>query len=289
MGIKPRGDKIRKSAADSTSLSNAIDAKQATLVSGTNIKTVNSQSLLGSGDIVISAGLGTFTKAQLDTAISDGNVVYVGDTISETASAATGTGGLVRATSPTLVTPALGTPTSGVVTNLTGTASININGTVGATTPASVAATTVTATGLVSGTGLRTNSGNGILLATDGSYGAGVRFQNLAVDGKVRITNFAATGGGYLTLTTADTFIFRNIADNAAGNITCGNLTASGTITSGPFTVASLPVAASSARATTWVTNSSVDRSAATIGTVVAGGGSFTVPVLCNGTDWRIL
>jgi len=41
----------------------------------------------------------------------------------------------VFATSPTLVTPALGTPASGVVTNLTGTASININGTVGATTP----------------------------------------------------------------------------------------------------------------------------------------------------------
>ena len=47
---------------------------------------------------------------------------------------ATGTGSVVLATSPTLVTPALGTPASGVVTNLTGTASININGTVGATT-----------------------------------------------------------------------------------------------------------------------------------------------------------
>jgi len=46
----------------------------------------------------------------------------------------TGTGNNVLATSPTFVTPILGTPTSGVVTNLTGTASININGTVGATT-----------------------------------------------------------------------------------------------------------------------------------------------------------
>jgi hypothetical protein len=40
---------------------------------------------------------------------------------------------------------ALGTPTSGTVTNLTGTASININGTVGATTRSTVAATTVNA------------------------------------------------------------------------------------------------------------------------------------------------
>jgi len=39
---------------------------------------------------------------------------------------------------------ALGTPTSGTVTNLTGTASININGTVGATTPAAGTFTTVT-------------------------------------------------------------------------------------------------------------------------------------------------
>jgi hypothetical protein len=60
----------------------------------------------------------------------------------------TGSGTVVAlATSPTFVTPALGTPSSGVVTNLTGTASININGTVGATTPNTGAFTTVSATG----------------------------------------------------------------------------------------------------------------------------------------------
>jgi hypothetical protein len=63
--------------------------------------------------------LGTPSSANLAAAVSD----------------ETGTGALVFANSPTLVTPALGTPASGVVTNLTGTASININGTVGATTP----------------------------------------------------------------------------------------------------------------------------------------------------------
>jgi hypothetical protein len=57
----------------------------------------------------------------------------------------TGTGSVVLNTSPTLVTPALGTPASGVVTNLTGTAAININGTVGATTPTTGAFTTVDA------------------------------------------------------------------------------------------------------------------------------------------------
>jgi hypothetical protein len=58
----------------------------------------------------------------------------------------TGTGNNVLANSPTLVTPALGTPASGVVTNLTGTASININGTVGATTANTGAFTTVDGT-----------------------------------------------------------------------------------------------------------------------------------------------
>jgi hypothetical protein len=47
---------------------------------------------------------------------------------------------------------ALGTPSSGTVTNLTGTASININGTVGATTPAAGTFTTVGYKGSSSGT-----------------------------------------------------------------------------------------------------------------------------------------
>lgn len=55
-----------------------------------------------------------------------------------------GTGDVAMTNSPTFVTPALGTPSSGTVTNLTGTASININGTVGATTPTTATFTTAT-------------------------------------------------------------------------------------------------------------------------------------------------
>lgn len=66
----------------------------------------------GSGDVLSSGGLSQFpsgstTSAQLKTLITD----------------ETGSGALVFATSPTLVTPALGTPASGVATNITGTAS----------------------------------------------------------------------------------------------------------------------------------------------------------------------
>lgn len=42
-----------------TAIGVAIKDKQDNLVSGTNIKTINSQSLLGSGNIVISGGGGT--------------------------------------------------------------------------------------------------------------------------------------------------------------------------------------------------------------------------------------
>lgn len=44
--------------SDTTGLQSALDGKQDTLVSGTNIKTVNGNSLLGSGNIAISGGAG---------------------------------------------------------------------------------------------------------------------------------------------------------------------------------------------------------------------------------------
>ena len=71
-------------------------------------------------------GLGTNMLAFLQTPTSANLAATVTDE--------TGSGALVFANSPTFITPALGTPASGVVTNLTGTASININGSVGATT-----------------------------------------------------------------------------------------------------------------------------------------------------------
>lgn len=104
--------------------------------------------------------LGSFSSANLASALTD----------------ETGTGAAVFATSPTLVTPALGTPTSGVVTNLTGTASININGTVGATTPAAGSFTTVAASGTItlSGTGANIALGSNYLSGDGGDEGISV-------------------------------------------------------------------------------------------------------------------
>jgi hypothetical protein len=95
--------------------------------------------------------LGSFTSSQLATALTD----------------ETGSGANVFATSPTLVTPDLGTPSALVGTNITGTAAnFNINGTVGATTANTGAFTTLSASGTT------TLSGNQIISVTDNTNAA---------------------------------------------------------------------------------------------------------------------
>lgn len=64
---------------------------------------------------------------------------------------------------------ALGTPSSGTVTNLTGTAFININGTVGGTTPAAGSFTTLTVSSTVSANGSVGTSGQVLTSAGVGS------------------------------------------------------------------------------------------------------------------------
>lgn len=55
-----------------------INRKQDTLVSGTNIKTINNESLLGSGNINISGGGGTATDVQINgTSITSNNVANI--------------------------------------------------------------------------------------------------------------------------------------------------------------------------------------------------------------------
>jgi hypothetical protein len=82
------------------------------------------------------------------------------------------TGATTDGTSLTLVAPILGTPASGTVTNLTGTASININGTVGATTASTGAFTTLTTSSTVTHNGGTANGVtylNGSKVLTSGS------------------------------------------------------------------------------------------------------------------------
>jgi hypothetical protein len=107
----------------------------------------------------------TTTVPQFVTSTGTGTVAQA-----PTLTGSTGSGSVVLATSPILVTPALGTPSSGVVTNLTGTASININGTVGATTPTTGAFTGVTlSAGTASVAPIKLTNGTNLTTATAGA------------------------------------------------------------------------------------------------------------------------
>jgi hypothetical protein len=102
-----------------------------------------------------SGGIPYFSSASTwasSAALAAGSLVLGGGAGITPATTATGTGvvtalGVNTGTAGAFVVNggALGTPSSGTVTNLTGTASININGTVGATTPTTGSFTTMKA------------------------------------------------------------------------------------------------------------------------------------------------
>ena len=110
---------------------------------------------------------------------------------------------------------ALGTPSSGTVTNLTGTASININGTVGATTASSGAFTTLSATGV---TTLQAGTVSLPAITTTGDTNTGIFFpaadqvaistggtQRAVVDASGNLLVGTTSSNGKTTITTSTT------------------------------------------------------------------------------------
>lgn len=85
---------------------------QATAIAGTTTLTLPA----ATDTLVGKATTDTFTNKTFDTAGTGNSFSIAGVAVT----ANTGTGAVVRATSPTLVTPALGTPSSGTLTNATG-------------------------------------------------------------------------------------------------------------------------------------------------------------------------
>lgn len=103
-GIKSATTTVSVSAATAPSSGQVLTASSTTLATWvTPSVAIGSVSGLGTG---VATFLATPTSANLAAAVTN----------------ETGSGSLVFATSPTLVTPLLGTPTSGVLTNCTGTA-----------------------------------------------------------------------------------------------------------------------------------------------------------------------
>ncbi len=134
------------------------------------------------GQLVFQATLGgqvnligpnTASTFNINVPATSGNMVTTGDTATVTTTmlaSTTGSGAVVLATSPTLVTPALGTPSALVGTNITGTAAgLSIGGN---------AATATTATNVSGGTSSVTSetvSGN---LTLSGGTANGVAYLN---------------------------------------------------------------------------------------------------------------
>ncbi len=135
---------------------------QTALSVGSGVASTFSGSVTGTGTWDLSAAtvtLGTITTLPVTT-------IELGHA-SDTTLARSGAGAItVEGTAVLLSGGALGTPASGTVTNLTGTASININGTVGATTPGTGAFTTLSASSLL--------SANANLTVANGATTAGV-------------------------------------------------------------------------------------------------------------------
>jgi hypothetical protein len=120
---------------------------------------------------------------------------------------------------------ALGTPSSGTVTNLTGTASININGTVGATTATTGAFTTVSASGVITST-VATGTAPFTVASTTAVTNLTSQFATNATNTGITAASSGATN--YLTFVTATS---GNLPQLVNSSITAN--AANGTITGG--------------------------------------------------------
>jgi hypothetical protein len=237
-------------AADTILLHSAADTalRKSTLTqvfaNATGIPISTGISGLGTG---IATFLATPSSANLASALTD----------------ETGSGANVFATSPTLVTPNLGTPSAVVLTNASGTASININGTVGATTPSTGSFTTLNTSGTIvskissgvltykdsvsASVGLaefyRINNGStlsGLIGTRDQVFGGTIN--DFAIDG--RAGNLVLGCGGSIVATFTSTGL--NSTAIGATTPSTGAFTTVAASTSASFSGAGLPYAANS-------------------------------------------
>lgn len=82
----PAWGDITGTLSDQTDLDAALSGKQATLVSGTNIKTVNGNSLLGSGDLAVTTPAADILNAIAGAALGDvGTYAWLSRSVANTA------------------------------------------------------------------------------------------------------------------------------------------------------------------------------------------------------------
>jgi hypothetical protein len=176
---------------------NILSSKQDTLISGTNIKTINSNSILGSGNLVITGGVssvsattpvvatGTTTPViSLASNYGDTQNPYASKTANNILAAPNGSSGvptfraIVGADIPTL-----NQNTTGTAANVTGIVAV-ANGGTGTATPSLVAGTNVTITGTFPNQTIAASGGGGspagsntqIQYNNSGVFGASSKF-----------------------------------------------------------------------------------------------------------------
>lgn len=331
-----------------------------------NGSAINFRAADDSVDIPITAGATTLSGA----------LTYGGVTLSN---AVTGTGNMVLSTSPTLVTPALGTPSSVTLTNATGlpistgvsglgagvatflatpssanlaaavtgetgsgalvfaTSPTLVTPTIGAATATSINGLTITtSTGTLTVANGKTLTASNTLTFT-GTDGSTLNIGTGGTLGTAAYKNTSTSGNNVPLLDGANTWsnlhtwsvntgtfeinTLTNIGaaaalyrfqDNSGNNIDFGSVSGaaavrtagtvrlsisnstgaaafSNLVQTGSTTVGSLPTCNAGARASRFfVTDSNAASFTAGIGAVVAAGGATNVPVVCDGTNWRI-
>ena len=183
-------------AATTTGLLKASSGVIAAAVSGTDYAPATSGS---ANQLLASNGTGGFTNLTTGTGVVTALGVNTGSS-----GAFVVNGG------------ALGTPQSGTVTNLTGTASININGTVGATTPNTGAFTTLTASTSITEATYPVVSQSDIGTAPN-EIPLNQYLGDLAYQDSTAVTVGSLTASGNIILSTAGAGIDFSADSNAAG------------------------------------------------------------------------
>ena len=190
---------------DSTDLSTINTSLGTKQDANLNLTSLASLTLPANG-LLYSTGANTITTSTVTaaarTVLDDADTDSMLNTLAGATS--TGTGGLVRATSPTLITPALGTPSALVGTNITGTATgLSIGGNAATATTATTANTVTTNANL---TGAVTSVGNAALL---GSFTSAQLLAALSTK----------TGTGNNVFATSPTFVTPVLGTPASGDL----------------------------------------------------------------------